>query len=138
MDGECGCDYVDPEQRAESHEHRIGKRGVANARAKQLREDGIHGFEIVFERAFPSVRRIADVCVVYQGDWTEVHEIQCSYLSADELEARVRDYWSAGADVWLWFSDDLGVANRQAIAKAESMGVPTGSFSVGPVGSSSV
>lgn len=130
MNGECGCDFVDAEQRAESHEHRLGKRFVARGRSSELQEAGIHGFTVHFERPFPSVRRIADVCLVYAGGWSEVHEVQCSHIDPGELENRIHDYWSAGADVWWWFSDSLGVANRAAIDKAKSMGVPLGSFTV--------
>lgn len=130
MEGECGCAFMDAEQRAESHEHRLGKRFVANARSQELEQAGIHGFTVQFEVPFSEVQRIADVCLVYTAGWREVHEVQCSHIDPAELEARCNDYWKAGADVWWWFCDSLGVPNRSAIDKAKALGVPLGSFTV--------
>lgn len=130
MGGECGCDFVDAEQRCESHEHRLGKRLVANARSRELREAGVNGFTVGFEVPFPTVRRIADVCLDFVGGWREVHEIQCSHIDPAEVESRCNDYWAAGADVWWWFCDALGVPNRAAYEKAFSLGVPLASFTV--------
>jgi len=70
--------------------------------------------EIVLERPFLSIRRIADAC------WEKgkmVFEIQCSPISEEEVKNRIRDYESLGyAVVWL-LSDQR--FNQPALQTAE-------------------
>ncbi|MBU6445896.1 MAG: hypothetical protein KGQ49_00680 [Verrucomicrobia bacterium] len=67
------------------------------------------------EKPFLAIDRVADLC------WERekiIFEIQCSQIAEKEVEARVRDYKTAGYDV-VWLLDDRRF-NRKQLRPAES------------------
>lgn len=62
--------------------------------------------DIILERPFPSISRIADAA------WEKekiVFEIQCSPITAQELRSRNRDYASLGwTPIWIFHQDRYG------------------------------
>ena len=127
--GECGCPYLDREAWEESPEHRWGKRFVARTRLEEIKAHGCEA-QARFEVAFPAVRRIADVCVVWPTGHTEVHEVQVSPIDPAEVRARTHDYRSAGADACWWFHDDSRAALFDAETEAARRGALGGTFRV--------
>jgi competence protein CoiA len=70
--------------------------------------------EVVLERPFPEVKRIADIFI---EKYQMVIEIQCSPISAQEAEARNRDYRSLGLHpVWILYDKRY---NRRHLSAAE-------------------
>lgn len=70
--------------------------------------------EIVIERPFPSIGRIADLC------WDRckiIFEIQCSFIAQKEAEERMVDYASLGYTV-IWLLDDRRF-NRRHLSPTE-------------------
>jgi len=71
--------------------------------------------EIILEKPFPQISRIADVA------WEPhkiIFEIQCSLLSIKEAQQRMVDYKSLGYQV-VWILDDR-IFNRRSLRPAES------------------
>ena len=55
--------------------------------------------------------RIADVAVLHESGWIEVHEAQLSSTTVEELKARTYDYERAGASITWWLG---GSADTEA------------------------
>jgi competence protein CoiA len=70
--------------------------------------------ECFLEQRFPTIGRIADVAWMTKG---LVFEIQCSPISAEEVEARNRDYATIGLQV-VWILHDRRF-NQRKISSAE-------------------
>lgn len=72
--------------------------------------------EIVLEKAFPSISRVADAL------WEKekiAFEIQCSPIQAPEAEARIHDYRSAGYET-IWLLDER-LYNKRTLRPAEAL-----------------
>lgn len=72
------------------------------------------GKAVQIEKPFIQIDRVADLC------WEKekiVFEIQCSQIAEAEVEARIRDYQTAGYDV-VWLLDDRRF-NRRVCRPAE-------------------
>jgi competence protein CoiA len=71
--------------------------------------------EVVLEKSFPSIQRIADVV------WEEkqiIFEIQCSFIAEKEAQDRVKEYASLGYEViWILFDARF---NRKKVSLAEA------------------
>lgn len=70
--------------------------------------------EVVLEKSFPSIQRIADVV------WEEkqiIFEIQCSFIPEKEAQDRVKEYASLGYEV-IWILYDARF-NRRKVGHAE-------------------
>lgn len=69
--------------------------------------------EVRLEVAMPEINRIADIAIIFPMGWQEVHEIQLSSITIEELEARTNDYLRAGCDVLWWLGKNADTpANR--------------------------
>lgn len=66
------------------------------------------------EHRFPNINRIADV--VWESKKI-IFEVQCSFITADEVEARNRDYLSQGYQV-VWILHDKRY-NKERLSEAE-------------------
>jgi competence protein CoiA len=72
--------------------------------------------ELIMERPFPSILRIADLC------WEEkklIFEIQCSPISLDQAASRISDYAKEGYEV-VWLLDDR-LYNKRKLGAAEQL-----------------
>lgn len=93
---EDGCTPLEP--KPESQEHLFAK--------IKVREYLMHRYpkaRVVLERRFLEQKRIADVCVLLDNGHFEVHEIQLSTITVEEIELRTTDYENAGASSVVWW-----------------------------------
>ena len=87
--------------KGESWEHLEGKAFVASQLQQMTGPTATVEFEHILKLP-DGRRRIADIAVVFPSGFVEVHEIQLSPISVDELEARTDDYASLGLPVQWW------------------------------------
>lgn len=116
----------------ESLEHEIGKDAI---RSFLQSTETYRGATVDFEHWFADVRRRADVYVQLPDGGVEVHEMQLSPITPEELKKRTDDYFSVGVnDVhwWLggnadndrnrkWCRDYLGYVDIAEITKDEQL-----------------
>ena len=87
--------------KGESWEHLEGKAFVASQFKNLVGADVKIEFEHVLK--LPDARRrIADIALLYPSGFAEIHEIQLSPITVDEIEARTDDYASLGIPVQWW------------------------------------
>lgn len=87
--------------KGESWEHLEGKAFVASQLQSMLGPTATVEFEHVVKLP-DGRRRIADIAVIFPSGYTEVHEIQLSPISVEELNARTDDYASVGIPAQWW------------------------------------
>lgn len=104
----------------QEHFYHVRERKNCRHRGKGLRHQHIQAYllrenpKLQLEKAFPSIKRIADLA------WQEkliVFEIQCSPISLDELSKRNLDYKSLGYDC-VWILDEARF-NQNRLQAAE-------------------
>jgi competence CoiA-like predicted nuclease len=105
--GECGADWIDPEYRNESPEHRAGKIFLARAfpgflAKPDIAKQAVIDFEHIFQVG-DGRKRIADVFVTLPGPRYIALEIQLASITPQKLQERTNDYHAAGFDVFWVF-----------------------------------
>jgi competence CoiA-like predicted nuclease len=99
----------------ESEEHRAAKQVVAETLRKHTPYEES---EVLLEYHIAKIQRIADVLVKFPDKSYEVHEIQLSAISTDEIAARTEDYLSVGIqDVIWWLGKDADTATNREWTK---------------------
>lgn len=99
------------------HYNRICKssgKSLTHLQVQNTIKERIGGNEIVIEKYFPEIKRIADVC------WENkkiIFEVQCSYITPEEIASRNHDYQQIGYQV-VWILHDKKY-NQNQITEAE-------------------
>lgn len=87
---------------------RLFSRGENHMLAKKFLESLFADKNPILERPFPSIRRIADICIESEK---LIFEVQCSAIPKSQAKKRMRDYSSIGYRL-LWILDDARYNKR--------------------------
>ena len=98
---------------APRHCHLNGK-SFAHLHTQLLLQESLPKGDCFLEYRFPEIQRIADVVW-----WSQklIFEVQCSFISSEEIQARQKDYASLGFHV-IWILHDARY-NRRKLSAAE-------------------
>lgn len=108
---ECQTDY---DYHPVSPEHERSKLVIGRRRLKRLEPFGKASVE--YEVPIPSMKRIADVMIMFNNGIVEAHEIQLAYITTEMLKRRTFNYWEEGIDVRWWIGGKADTeANREYI-----------------------
>lgn len=70
--------------------------------------------EVDYEVPIPSMKRIADVVLMFGNGILQAHEIQLASITTEQLRLRTIDYYKEGIDVQWWLGEKADTpANRQ-------------------------
>jgi competence CoiA-like predicted nuclease len=97
-----------------SHEHERSK--VVIGQRVLERFSTFSYAHVEYEVPIPSMKRIADVMLMFKNGYVEAHEIQLASITTEKLRQRTLDYWKEGIDVHWWLGGKADTeANRQYI-----------------------
>jgi competence protein CoiA len=99
---------------ATTHSCRLNGKSMAHLQIQYYLKSLFSDDECFLEYRFPTINRIADV--VWESKKI-IFEVQCSFITADEVEARNRDYSSLGYQV-IWILHDKRY-NQERVSEAE-------------------